>query len=148
MEPKAASPALNMVQDGGKAAMMPPKVTTDENVELGNMQQEDTKLPLHEDIMQLSRLGEIGPIQKLFESGKIGSDFHDEEGITPLHVRHENACVTLSTSLTRLTSGRPSTTTMLCASTWSRRGSRLTPKEERLLRPQRCGLLRDAITTS
>lgn len=51
------------------------------------MQQDEVKLPLHEDIMQLSRLGEIGPIQKLFESGKIEPDFHDEEGITPLHVR-------------------------------------------------------------
>ena len=37
--------------------------------------------------MQLARLGEIGPIQALFDEGKIDKDFHDEEGITPLHVR-------------------------------------------------------------
>ena len=90
MEPKASSTAPNTMQDGGKAAMVPPKVTTDEDVELGNMQEDEAKLPLHEDVMQLSRLGEIAPIQKLFESGKIGPDFHDEEAITPLHVSWEN----------------------------------------------------------
>ena len=47
----------------------------------------EDKLPLHEDIMQLARLGEIGPIQKLFEEGKYTIDYRDEEGITPLHVR-------------------------------------------------------------
>ena len=44
------------------------------------------KLPLHEDIMQLARLGEIGPIQKLVEDGKYDIKYKDEQGITPLHV--------------------------------------------------------------
>ena len=46
----------------------------------------ETKLPLHEDIMQLARLGEIGPIQKLFDEGKFDATYKDDEGITPLHV--------------------------------------------------------------
>lgn len=45
------------------------------------------KLPVEEDIMQLARLGEIGAIQKLFDSGKYDATYADEEGITPLHVR-------------------------------------------------------------
>ena len=45
------------------------------------------KLPLHEDVMQLARLGEIGPIQKLFEERKYSAKYKDEEDITPLHVR-------------------------------------------------------------
>ncbi len=44
------------------------------------------KLPLHEDAMQLARLGEIGPMKALFDQKKIDKNFHDEEGITPLHV--------------------------------------------------------------
>ncbi|KAJ9669646.1 palmitoyltransferase akr1 [Coniosporium apollinis] len=43
------------------------------------------KLPIEEDIMQLARLGEIGAIQKLFDSGKFDATYADEEGITPLH---------------------------------------------------------------
>lgn len=44
------------------------------------------KLPLHEDLMQLARLGEVGPIRKLFEDGKYDVKYKDEQGITPLHV--------------------------------------------------------------
>jgi hypothetical protein len=44
-------------------------------------------LPIEEDIMQLARLGEIGAIQKLFDSGKFDASYADEQGITPLHVR-------------------------------------------------------------
>lgn len=49
----------------------------------------DTKpaLPVEEDLMQLARLGEIGAIQKLFDSGKFDATYKDEQGITPLHVR-------------------------------------------------------------
>jgi hypothetical protein len=42
---------------------------------------------VEEDIMQLARLGEIGAIQKLFDSGKFDATYTDEQGITPLHVR-------------------------------------------------------------
>lgn len=45
------------------------------------------KAPLLEDVMQLSRLGEIEPLKRLFQEGKVGPDFKDQEGITPLHVR-------------------------------------------------------------
>ncbi|KAL9058921.1 MAG: hypothetical protein Q9162_001477 [Coniocarpon cinnabarinum] len=42
-------------------------------------------LPIEEDVMALARLGEIGAIQKLFDSGKCDASFKDEQGITPLH---------------------------------------------------------------
>lgn len=47
---------------------------------------DEPKLPLHEDIMQLAMLGEIGPIQKLIQEGKFPATHKDREGITPLHV--------------------------------------------------------------
>ena len=47
---------------------------------------DEAKLPLHEDIMQLAMLGEIGPIQKLIHDGKFSVNHKDREGITPLHV--------------------------------------------------------------
>lgn len=60
----------------------------DENLERENGESNnEEKLPLHEDVMQLARLGEIGPIQKLFEEAKCDANFKDSEGITPLHVR-------------------------------------------------------------
>ncbi|KAL9577194.1 MAG: hypothetical protein Q9203_007553 [Teloschistes exilis] len=49
------------------------------------MEDSEQKLPLHEDIMQLARLGEIGPIQKLLDEGKFKADYRDAENITPLH---------------------------------------------------------------
>ncbi|KAL8682297.1 MAG: hypothetical protein Q9186_001666 [Xanthomendoza sp. 1 TL-2023] len=49
------------------------------------MDASETKLPLHEDLMQLARLGEIGPIQKLLDEGKFTADYKDAENITPLH---------------------------------------------------------------
>ncbi|KAK4693386.1 hypothetical protein P7C71_g4006, partial [Lecanoromycetidae sp. Uapishka_2] len=71
----------------GKAGAVPPKVTEDEHVELEAMDRmAETKLPLHEDIMQLARLGEVGPVQKLFEEGRYDAGYTDAEGITPLHV--------------------------------------------------------------
>lgn len=72
-----------------KAGAAPPKVTGDGPVELDNMDgMNETKLPLHEDIMQLARLGEVGPVQKLFEESKYDARYKDGEGITPLHVRN------------------------------------------------------------
>ncbi|KAI4253144.1 MAG: hypothetical protein LQ352_003880, partial [Teloschistes flavicans] len=49
------------------------------------MDASEQKLPLHEDIMQLARLGEIGPVQKLLDEGKFKADYRDAENITPLH---------------------------------------------------------------
>lgn len=60
--------------------------TTGEH-ELDDMASKEPSLPLEEDLMQLARLGEIGAIQKLFDSGKYDATYQDEQGITPLHVR-------------------------------------------------------------
>ena len=71
----------------GKASAASPKLTSDEdNVSLRTMDPSEDKLPLEEDLMQLARLGEIGLIQKLFDSGKYKVTYQDEDGITALHV--------------------------------------------------------------
>lgn len=36
--------------------------------------------------MQIARIGEIGPMQRLFDEKKFTANYQDEEGITPLHV--------------------------------------------------------------
>jgi hypothetical protein len=56
--------------------------------ELDDMADKKPSLPLEEDVMQLARLGEIGAMQKLFDSGKCDATYTDEQGITPLHVRN------------------------------------------------------------
>ena len=72
------------------------------------------KLPLHEDIMQLAMLGEVGPIQKLLDEGRYSIKRKDEEGITPLHVE-QSALQKDAQRLTRLyISGPPSTITIRC----------------------------------
>lgn len=73
----------------GKSGVASPKVTQDKDMELEDIDgfSAEIKLPLHEDIMQLARLGEIGPIQKLFEEGKYNATHKDGQDITPLHVR-------------------------------------------------------------
>jgi hypothetical protein len=67
--------------------------TTDH--ELDDMADKSPSMPVEEDIMQLARLGEIGAMQKLFDSGKFDATFKDEQGITPLHVWIDNAMVRL-----------------------------------------------------
>lgn len=61
-------------------------------MELDNRDSSESKLPLHEDVMQLARLGELGPIQKLFDEGKYKANHTDAENITPLHVRLNSIC--------------------------------------------------------
>ena len=73
----------------------------------------ETKLPLHEDVMQLARLGELGPIQKLLDEGKYTADYQDAENITPLHVRLHQA--ELVYGLLKYNSGLPLTTISLYA---------------------------------
>lgn len=68
----------------GKASIAPPKVS---NAESNSRGQLEDKLPLHEDIMQLARLGELSAIQKLINDGKFSAQHRDEQDITPLHVR-------------------------------------------------------------
>lgn len=62
--------------------------TTPEDVELEPMPngQPGPSIPLEEDIMQCARIGAIEHVQNLFKSGKFDPKYHDEEGITPLHV--------------------------------------------------------------
>lgn len=66
------------------------KSGVDGAVELEQMKpsEEEVKLPLQEDIMQLAMLGEIGPIQTLIDEGKYSAKHKDKEGITPLHVSY------------------------------------------------------------
>lgn len=75
----------------GKGAATPPKVTQqDVSVELKNMRPDRSppkgSIPLGEDIMQIARIGEIGPMQRLFDEKKFTANYQDDEGITPLHV--------------------------------------------------------------
>ena len=79
-------------------------------------QKMEDKTPLHEDIMQLARLGEIGPIQKLFEEGKYSIDFRDREGITPLHVSFKQS-LSNTRAWTDGNSGQRSIITMRSANT-------------------------------
>lgn len=69
-----------------KASAAPPKVTSENSSATDQMAPSQEKPPLHDDIMQLARLGEIGPIQTLFETGKFTARYTDQENITPLHV--------------------------------------------------------------
>lgn len=57
----------------------------DDHVEMQDVLNSRPPHPIEEDIMQLARLGEIGLIQKLFDSGKFTAQYKDEQGITPLH---------------------------------------------------------------
>lgn len=86
--PHGAAPTAPTLANG-KASAAPPKVTGQNTVELDKMAPPEDKLPLHEDIMQLARLGEIGPIQTLFETGKYDAKYKDQEDITPLHVSQD-----------------------------------------------------------
>lgn len=82
----SAASILKSLTTNTKASAALPKVTANAEMELENMGLVEDKLPLHEDIMQLARLGEISPIKHLFNEGKFSADYRDEEGITPLHV--------------------------------------------------------------
>ncbi len=84
--PSTSMPTL----PNGKASVAHPKVSGDDNMELEDVGQQEDKLPLHEDVMQLARVGEIASIQKLFDEGKVDAKFSDKEGITPLHVSKSN----------------------------------------------------------
>ncbi|KAL9012331.1 MAG: hypothetical protein Q9173_002902 [Seirophora scorigena] len=72
-------------QPWGKASPASPQVTAVLEMEPNDRNSSESKLPLHEDVMQLARLGEIGPIQKLFDEGKYKANHTDAENITPLH---------------------------------------------------------------
>ncbi|KAL1620674.1 palmitoyltransferase akr1 [Diplodia seriata] len=62
-----------------------PKASPGDQHEMKDMSHAPPSLPIEEDVMQLARLGEIGAIQKLFDTGKCDATYRDEQGITPLH---------------------------------------------------------------
>lgn len=132
----------------GKAGAVLPKVTGDGPVELEDMDgAAETKLPLHEDIMQLARLGEIGPVQKLFEEGKFNAKYRDGEGITPLHVRDLGYLIE-GAMLTSDDSGRRLTTIMGYVNTWWSKVLKSTPKAASPSLHQPGGQYRDVTCTS
>ena len=100
-----------------KADAASPKVTQDGEIELTETDSTEVKLPLHEDIMQLARLGEIGPIKTLLEEGKFSAKHKDGEGITPLHVRAVEATAQRGTDFSR--SGQRSTIITACVNSSS-----------------------------
>lgn len=103
--PRGAAPTTPALANG-KASAAPPKVTGENTVELNKMTPPEDKLPLHEDIMQLARLGEISAIQTLFETGKCDSKYKDQEDITPLHVSQDGRpCLTHMSLAYRLAVG-------------------------------------------
>lgn len=94
----APNPGMQTISMNGKASAAPPQSTTD-GVELKNMNASNGNgngagenarppLPIESDIMQLARLGEIGAMQKLFDTKKFNAKYKDEQGITPLHVSY------------------------------------------------------------
>lgn len=97
-----------------------PKASPGDQHEMKDMSQPPPSLPIEEDVMQLARLGEIGAIQKLFDTGKCDATYRDEQGITPLHVRALRPPPSSARALTEsLHSGLPSTTTTLSATSSS-----------------------------
>ncbi|KAI9832637.1 MAG: hypothetical protein M1819_004222 [Sarea resinae] len=56
-----------------------------DQMELQNMQP-NTAAPAQEDDISLhARMGDVGAVQRLFESGKFDASYRDETGLTPLH---------------------------------------------------------------
>lgn len=115
----------------GKSSAAPPQTTTD-GVELKNMavaggqghSANGAPLPIESDIMQLARLGEIGAMQKLFDTKKYNAKHADEEGITPLHVSLVASFVLVQayldlTIIFYLGSGLRSITSMRCVGSFS-----------------------------
>lgn len=75
----------------GSSLTTPSGSLDDGCLELKTMANDEAAKPppsLHTDVMQLARLGEIGAIQQLHESGQVDVKYKDDEGITPLHVGH------------------------------------------------------------
>lgn len=72
-------------QPSTKSSAAAPKLNSD--MEMGDMPAEEQEPSKQEDdIMQVARIGDIGAMEKLFESGNYDATYTDDEGITPLHV--------------------------------------------------------------
>ena len=143
--PHGAAPITSALANG-KASAVPPKVTSGDTPD--KMMPPENKPPLHEDIMQLARLGEIGPVQTLFATGKFNATYKDHEDITPLHVSQEIISITTRYRLRlQLGSGLQSTTTMRYANSLLSPAQRSTQKAASPLLLLQCGLLSGATST-
>ena len=143
--PHGAAPITSALANG-KASAVPPRVTGGNT--LDKMIPPEDKPPLHEDIMQLARLGEIGPVQTLFATGKFNATYKDHEGITPLHVSQEIISINTRYGLRlQVGSGLQSTTTMRYANSFLSPAQRSTQKAASPLLLLQCGLLNDATST-
>ena len=146
--PRGAAPTTPALANG-KASAAPPKTTGENTVELDKMVPPEDKLPLHEDIMQLARLGEIGPIQTLLETGKFNARYKDQEGITPLHVSQDERPGTTRYELyLQAGSGLQLTTIMRSVNFLSSPARRSTQKAASPLLLLLCGLHSDATSMS
>ena len=138
--PRGAAPTPPPLANG-KASAVPPKVTGGNTVELGDVASHEDKMPLHEDIMQLARLGEIGPIQALFKAGKFSARYKDQEDITPLHVSLDmKPNVARCGPCLRASSGLQSTITMRSVNTSSNPARRSMQRAASPLLLLQCGL--------
>ncbi|KAI9734514.1 MAG: palmitoyltransferase akr1 [Cirrosporium novae-zelandiae] len=81
----ANAPSKLRSMPNGKTVVASPRLSADEQLEMQNMNNGGTKLPIEEDLFQLARLGETAAIRKLFETGKYDANYKDQEGITALH---------------------------------------------------------------
>ncbi|KEY72480.1 hypothetical protein S7711_05155 [Stachybotrys chartarum IBT 7711] len=70
-----------LIQPSTKSAVAAPKLNSE--MEMGSLPGDGQDPP--DDIMQLSRTGDIAAMEKLFESGDFDATYSDGEGITPLH---------------------------------------------------------------
>lgn len=71
------------IQPPAKSTKAEPQVNSD--MEMGNLPNGNAVNPA-EDIMQISRIGDIPAMEKLFQSDKYDATYSDDEGITALHV--------------------------------------------------------------
>ena len=62
--------------------------------ELKDVQSQQRRLSIEDDLMALARIGELRGIQKLFDSGKYNANSADEQGITALHVGYKSRPMT------------------------------------------------------
>lgn len=84
---KQTAPQPSSFMLHGKGSTLAPQLSTaDGNLELKNMPSVEAALAEDHDIMQLSRLGDVEGVRKLFDEGVFKPDYVDGEGITPLHV--------------------------------------------------------------
>jgi len=80
-QPNGAAAKAPPAQPSSKGDAAAPKLNNE--VELGDLPSDK---PAETDIMHLARIGDVGAMQKLFETTEYDATYCDDEGITPLHV--------------------------------------------------------------